>query len=109
VPSLPPTSFFYGRIRNAHTRAAYLHAVKLFSALVRAAWDRASADHAEGRRTVPRRATKEDQCSHIKAALGRLAHFFDSLVMRHVILLNPALSVRGERYAVVEARRPRLP
>jgi hypothetical protein len=37
-----------------------------------------------------------------------LRHFFDGLVTRHVILLNPALSVRGERYAVVEGKTPEI-
>jgi integrase/recombinase XerD len=30
------------------------------------------------------------------------------LVLRHVIILNPALSVRGERYAVVEGKTPEI-
>ena len=36
--------------------------------------------------------------------LAALRHFFDGLVNRHVIILNPALSVRGERYEVVEGK-----
>jgi hypothetical protein len=39
--------------------------------------------------------------------LAALRHFVDSLVTRHAMLLNPALSVRGERYEVVEGNPPR--
>jgi integrase/recombinase XerD len=35
-------------------------------------------------------------------------HFFDGLVTRHAILLNPALSVHGERYEVVEGKTPEI-
>jgi integrase/recombinase XerD len=37
-----------------------------------------------------------------------LRHFFDCLVTRHAILLNPALSVRGERYEVIEGKTPEI-
>ncbi len=30
--------------------------------------------------------------------------FFDVMVQRHVVILNPALSVRTDRYVVVEGR-----
>lgn len=33
-----------------------------------------------------------------KQHLAALRHYFDGLVTRHAIILNPALSVRGERY-----------
>jgi len=35
-------------------------------------------------------------------------HFFDNLVTRHAVLLNPALSVRGDRYEVVEGKTPEV-
>lgn len=43
-----------------------------------------------------------------KLHLAALRHFFDELVIRHVIVLNPALSVRGERYVVVEGKTPEI-
>src|SRR3990170_1755101 len=55
--------FFFGRIRNPHTRAAYLRAVR---------------------------------------------QFLDDLVTRHAMILNPALSVRGERYEAVEGKTPEI-
>ena len=39
-----------------------------------------------------------------KLHLAALRHFFDGMVTRHAILLNPALSVRGDRYEVVEGK-----
>jgi integrase/recombinase XerD len=44
-----------------------------------------------------------------KQHLAAIRHYFDSLVMRHAVLLNPALSVRGDRYQVVRTRHQRLP
>jgi site-specific recombinase XerC len=40
--------------------------------------------------------------------LAALRHFFDGMVTRYVIALNPALSVRGERYEVVEGKTPEI-
>jgi integrase/recombinase XerD len=37
-----------------------------------------------------------------------LRHFFDGMVTRHAIVLNPALSVRGERYSAIEAKTPEI-
>ena len=35
-------------------------------------------------------------------------HLGASLTLRHVVALNPALSVRGERYEVVEGKTPAI-
>ncbi|MCA9172684.1 MAG: tyrosine-type recombinase/integrase, partial [Planctomycetales bacterium] len=43
-----------------------------------------------------------------KLHLAGLRHFFDTLVTRHVVVLNPALSVRGERLQVVEGKTPEI-
>jgi integrase/recombinase XerD len=100
--------FFYGRIRNPHTRAAYLHAVKRFLywcdereiELVRIT-PKDVGQYLDGLR-------KKTSVPTSKQHLAALRHFFDGLVTRHVILLNPALSVRGERYAVVEGKTPEI-
>jgi site-specific recombinase XerD len=34
--------------------------------------------------------------------------FFDLLVIRHVVILNPAASVRAERYSAVEGKTPEI-
>jgi site-specific recombinase XerD len=41
--------------------------------------------------------------------LAALRHFFDELVIRHVVILNPAASVRGDRYEVIEGKTPEIP
>ena len=43
-----------------------------------------------------------------KQQLAALRHFFDGLVLRHAIMLNPAASVRGERYQVIEGKTPEI-
>ena len=37
-----------------------------------------------------------------------LRHFFDTLVSRHVLILNPAASVRTERLQVIEGKTPEI-
>jgi integrase/recombinase XerD len=37
-----------------------------------------------------------------KQSLAAIRKFFDKLVLRHAILLNPASSVRTEKYDVIE-------
>ena len=44
-----------------------------------------------------------------KLHLAALRHFFDELVIRHVVVLNPAASVRGERHEVIEGKTPEIP
>ena len=43
-----------------------------------------------------------------KQHLAALRGFFDALVLRHVVFLNPAPSVRAERYSVVEGKTPEI-
>lgn len=98
--------FFSGHLRNRHTRAAYLHAVKRFLAWV------------EPREPELARITPglmgwyfDEQKLAIpskKLHLSALRRFFDLLVQRHVIVLNPALSVRTERYQNIEGKTPEI-
>ena len=100
--------FFFGTIRNDHTRRAYLTAVNQFLA-----W--AEARGLELVRIAPRDVGmylsglgKTTSIATRKQHLSALRHFFDGMVTRHAIILNPALSVRGERYAVVEGKTPEI-
>jgi len=101
--------FFYGRLRNEHTRSAYLVAIKRFLA-----W--AEARSLELVRITPKDVglyfdllRKENtSVATRKQHLAALRHFFDGLVTRHAMILNPALSVRGERYEVVEGKTPEV-
>ena len=101
--------FFFGRIRNEHTRRAYFSAIKRFLASV------------EARRLELVEITPKDVGEYLdqlrkqklsiatcKQHLAALRHFFDGMVTRHVIILNPALSVRGERYEIVEGKTPEM-
>jgi integrase/recombinase XerD len=43
-----------------------------------------------------------------KLALAALRALFDVLVQRHVMVLNPAASVRGEKYQAIEGKTPAI-
>jgi len=93
-----------GVIRNPHTRRAYSRAVTEFfrwlephgvqlDAITPGMVGRYLAQHPG---SAPTR----------KLALAALRACFDVLVLRHVLILNPAAAVRGERYQVVEGKTP---
>jgi site-specific recombinase XerD len=98
--------FFAGVIRNRHTRMAYLHAVRKFLAWVeptgcplkRISPGMVGAYFDQHPGSLP---TK-------KLHLAALRAFFDLLVTRHVLILNPAATVRGERYVAVEGKTPEI-
>lgn len=98
--------FFFARIRNEHTRRAYFRAVSNFLSWCEQqglALTRIAPAHV-GRYL--------EQCqvsiASKKQVLAGLRHFFDCQVTRHAIALNPALSVRTERYSVVEGKTPEI-
>jgi integrase/recombinase XerD len=100
--------FFKGQLANAHTRKNYAHAVRHF--LV---W----CDHPDRQVPLVRIAPGDvgDYLASLQVAtptkklrLAALRKFFDVLVVRHVVILNPAASVRAERYAVVEGKTPEI-
>jgi site-specific recombinase XerD len=98
--------FLYGRLRNHGTRRAYRRAVERFLAwceqqgteLVRVAPANVGR-YLDDLPIAP--ATK-------KLHLAALRHFFDELVFRHVVVLNPAASVRGERLQAIEGKTPEI-
>jgi site-specific recombinase XerD len=98
--------FVYGKLRNPHTRAAYKRAVNQFLSHCRSLdrelphiSPRDVGAYLDGLDYAP--ATK-------KLHLSALRHFFDMLVTRHVVVLNPAASVRAERLQVVEGKTPEI-
>jgi integrase/recombinase XerD len=106
--------FFSGTIRNKHTRRAYLHAVTLFLEWV----EKHRGDPLVGElsQIAPWHVGQyiEEMAATTGIAtrnlhLSALRHFFDNLVTRHAIVLNPARSVRGERLSVMEGRTPEIP
>jgi len=98
--------FFFGRIRSTHTRRAYHRAVKGFLAwcedrsLKLTAISPADVGHYLDSLTLA--------TSSKKQVLAGLRHFFDGLVIRHAIALNPAASVRADRYQVIEGKTPEI-
>lgn len=98
--------FFAAQIRNPHTQAAYTLAVRRFFewlkplevALADIEPATVGAYFAQHPGSVP---TK-------KLHLAALRALFDQMVVRHAMLLNPAASVRGEKYQVVEGKTPEI-
>ncbi len=98
--------FIYGRIRNPYTRERYARAVRQFlrhcEQLGRELHQISPADVGTYLDSL------EYSAATKKLHLSGLRHFFDTLVTRHVIVLNPALSVRAERLQVIEGKTPEI-
>jgi len=98
--------FLYGQLRNSHTRRAYRRAVNRFlrwcdaqSLLLHTIAPAHVGQYLDG---LP------DAISSKKLYLAAIRHLFDILVIRHAVVLNPAASVRGERYQVIEGKTPEI-
>jgi site-specific recombinase XerD len=97
---------FKAHLQNPHTRAAYRRAVVRFLGWCEAqgldlhrVTPGAVGDYFDQHPgSIP---TKQQ---HL-AAIRRL---FDALVLRHVVILNPAASIRLERYQVIEGKTPEI-
>jgi site-specific recombinase XerD len=97
---------FAAQLRNPHTRRAYGHAVRQFLG-----WCEVHA--LELGQITPRWVGEYyDQLPVSiptkKQHLAALRCFFDRLVLRHAVPLNPAASVRGERYSLAEGKTPEI-
>jgi site-specific recombinase XerD len=98
--------FFDGEIANDHTRRNYLRAVRRF------------LNWAEDRKLELVRITPGDVGRYFrdlsvatptkKLHLAALRKFFDRLVTRHIVVINPAATVRAERHSVQEGRTPEI-
>ena len=98
--------FFSAELPNPHTRRAYLHAVRQFLN-----W--CDAHSLELRQISPGLVGTyyHEQTTSIptkKQHLSALRCFFDQMVLRHAVVLNPASSVRGERYQISEGKTPEI-
>lgn len=98
--------FFFGTLRNLHTRRAYRRAVRDFLLWcdARKITLPAITPMIVGRYFDEQRGSVATR----KQQLAALRHFFDAMVTRHAVILNPALSVRGERYSVLEGKTPEI-
>jgi integrase/recombinase XerD len=96
--------FFQGEIRNELTRRAYTLAVNRFLA-----W---CEDRGVELIQITPGIVGQYFNQHPGSAATKKQHLaavrklFDTLVIRHAVLFNPALSVRTERYQVVEGKTP---
>jgi site-specific recombinase XerD len=98
--------FFQAEIANVHTRKNYMHAVRQFLA-----W--AGGRGLELARVAPGDVGEYLQGLELavptkKLHLAALRRFFDRLVNRHACVINPAATVKAERYAVVEGKTPEI-
>lgn len=98
--------FFQGEVRNENTRKAYSHAVRLFLE-----WCEAQGTDLVnitpglvGKYFNEHPGSPGTKKQHL-AAVRKL---FDKLVIRHAVIFNPALSVRTERYQVIEGKTPEI-
>lgn len=98
--------FFYAEHHNAHTQKAYLRAVWRFLA-----W--CEGQGAELAAITPGMVGQYlvglgGSAAKKNLALAALRGFFDRLVNRHVVILNPAASVKGVKDTVVEGKTPEI-
>jgi integrase/recombinase XerD len=98
--------FFYAEHHNPHTQKAYMAAVKRFLA-----WAEEQGVELPsitpgmvGQYLVGLGGSAAKRNLHLSALRG----FFDRLVNRHVVILNPAASVKGVKDSVVEGKTPEM-
>jgi site-specific recombinase XerD len=96
---------FFGTIQNNYTRRAYEQAVRKFLL-----WLPSDVGLEQIRPAMVGRyiSTHPGGITTRKLHLAALRAFFDLLVERHVVLINPAASVRGQRYEAVEGKTPEI-
>jgi site-specific recombinase XerD len=98
--------FFAGQLRNPHTRAAYRHAVQRFFAWLQ---PQAIPLHEITPAMVGRYFDQHPGSPPTrKLHLAAIRRLFDLFVTRHLMVLNPAACIRGERYSVVEGKTPEI-
>ena len=96
-------AFFYAEHDNPHTQKAYMAAVKRFLAWAEGQGVELPAitPGMLGQYLVGLGGSPSKRNLHLAALRG----FFDRLVQRHVVILNPAASVHGVKDEVVEGSR----
>jgi len=116
--------FFEAGLANRHTRKNYVYAVMRFLSWadeqglqlldimpgdVGLYLGQLKTAPARGRKGQAVREQKTLATPTKKLHLAALRGFFDCLVHRHVIAINPAATTRTERYAVIEGKTPHIP
>ena len=98
--------FFSARISNWETRRAYARAVRTFFK-----WcDQQALELAQVTPGLAGRFIRSLEVSDAtkNQTLAAMRNFFDTLVERHAIVLNPFTSVRGIKHKVVDGKTPEL-
>jgi len=98
--------FFDAELPNDHTRRAYHRAVRQF--LTWCEERELSLNHITPSLLGQYFAQHPGSIPTKKQHLAAIRRLFDRLVIRHVLILNPAASVRTERYQVVEGKTPEI-
>ena len=98
--------FFSARISNPETRRAYGRAVRWF-------FQWCEQEDLELAHITPGLAGRFIRSLPVSdptknQTLAAMRHFFDTLVERHAIILNPFQSVRGIKYKVVDGKTPEI-
>jgi integrase/recombinase XerD len=98
--------FFYAEHHNPHTQKAYMAAVKRFLAWAEGKGVELPAitPGMIGQYLVGLGGSAAKRNLHLSALRG----FFDRLVNRHVVLLNPAATAKGVKETVVEGKTPEI-
>lgn len=98
--------FFFAEHHNPHTQKAYMAAVRRFLAWCEGQGVELPAitPGQVGQYLVSLGGSAAKRNLHLAALRG----FFDRLVNRHVVILNPAASVRGVKEQVIEGKTPEI-
>jgi integrase/recombinase XerD len=98
--------FFYAEHHNPHTQKAYERAVRRFLAWVEGEGVELPSitPGMVGQYLTALGGSPAKRNQHLAALRG----FFDRLVNRHVVILNPAASVKGVKDTVVEGKTPEI-
>ncbi len=100
--------FFTARIRNANTRMAYLHAVKLFFLWAESATLPLSLMRPFHVAAYVEQLQTQFAAPTVKQHLAAIRQLFDYLIVTQVTETNPATAVRGPSYSVKVGKTPVL-
>src|SRR4051794_11353855 len=98
--------FFFAEHHNPHTQKAYMRAVKRFLAWAEGQGVELPAitPGMIGQYLVGLGGSAAKRNLHLSALRG----FFDRLVNRHVVILNPAATAKGVKDRVIEGKTPEI-
>src|SRR4051794_4353189 len=98
--------FFYAEHHNPHTQRAYERAVRRFLSWCEGQGVELASitPGMVGQYLVGLGGSAAKRNQHLAALRG----FFDRLVQRHVVILNPAASVKGVKEQVIEGKTPEI-